>query len=129
MATTLGTEFDNFLYAPIDEANDQVPFSVLSALARQNVDPWEEAAVLALLPKESAILRLSTMISSLTIGRTPRSDPTADATRLVALLPRSAKFNIPRFDRSLGEVPRDFTPLIIYFIIGAMIIASALFGG
>jgi hypothetical protein len=40
-------EFDDFLYAAIYTDKDGMPLSVLSALARMNVDPWEEAAIRA----------------------------------------------------------------------------------
>ena len=39
-------EFDDFLYAPVGADSNEMPLSVLSALARLNVDPWEEAAEL-----------------------------------------------------------------------------------
>jgi hypothetical protein len=51
---TLGSEFDNFLLAPIGDDNNGMLLSVLSALARLDVDPWEEAAVLARLPGDVA---------------------------------------------------------------------------
>ena len=46
-------EFDDFLYAAIGSDKDEMPLSVLSALARLNIDPWEEAAELSELPKSS----------------------------------------------------------------------------
>ena len=48
--TQLSSEFNDFLFAPIAEDRHGMPLSVLSALARQNVDPWQEAANLASLP-------------------------------------------------------------------------------
>jgi hypothetical protein len=112
----LRPEFDNFLYAPVSESDGEMPFSVLSALARQNLDPWEEAAKLAQLPQESAIERLSSII------------PAATAARVIALLPRASRFNIPAFDALSGAVRRDITPIVIYVIVGAIIFASALMG-
>jgi hypothetical protein len=126
--STLGSEFDSFLYAPVGEVNDEIPFSVLSALARQNVDPWQEAAELAQLSKESAIVRLTSMISSVTPGLSTRPDPTANAARLVALLPQSAGLNIPLYDKSPDRSPRNVTLIVIYLIVGALIIGSALLG-
>jgi hypothetical protein len=40
----LGSEFDGFLYARIGEDSNGMLLSVLAALARLDVDPWEEAA-------------------------------------------------------------------------------------
>jgi hypothetical protein len=125
-SSALGPEYDDFLYASIAGVNSEMPFSVLSALARQNVDPWDEAAELARLPRESAILRLTPVISSLTAGSPARTDPAVDATRLVALLPQPAVLEAPWYDRSPGEAPRDVTPIVIYLIVGGLIVVSAL---
>jgi hypothetical protein len=40
----LGPEFENFLFAPIGEDSNGMVLSVLSALARLDIDPWQEAA-------------------------------------------------------------------------------------
>ena len=45
-------EFDDFLYAPIGADEGEMPLSVLSALARSDLDPWQEAAELSDLPKD-----------------------------------------------------------------------------
>jgi len=124
-APALSSEFDKFLYAPVGEVNDDMPFSVLSALARQNVDPWEEAAELAQLSTESAIVRLTSAISG---GPSTRSDATTNAARLVALLPRSTGINIAWYDKMPNPAPRNFAPVIIYLIVGALIIVSGLLG-
>jgi hypothetical protein len=44
------SEFDDFLYAAIGADRNESPLSVLSALARLNLDPWQEAAELSELP-------------------------------------------------------------------------------
>ena len=48
----LGGEFDDFLFAPVGEEQNGMMLSVVSALARSDVDPWQEAAKLARLPRE-----------------------------------------------------------------------------
>ena len=45
LAPLIGAEFDKFLGAPVGEGRNGTPLSVLSALARLNVDPWHEARV------------------------------------------------------------------------------------
>jgi hypothetical protein len=84
----LASEFDNFLFAPIREDKHGMLLSVVSALARLDVDPWEEAAKLAAMPGEAATQRLSALLASLPTE--PASDPERRtiAARLVALLPR-----------------------------------------
>ena len=54
----LGREFDNFLFASIDDDRNGPLLSVVSALARLEVDPWIEAASLARMPREQAKRRL-----------------------------------------------------------------------
>ena len=83
-----GPEFDDFLFAPIGEDRNGMLLSVLSALARLNVDPWGEAAKLARLPAETATRHLALLIAKIPDGPSPRPDPATIAARLVALLPR-----------------------------------------
>jgi hypothetical protein len=88
----LGREFDNFLFAPIGDDQNGPPLSVVSALARLEVDPWKEAAGLARMPREEAKERLTSLIASLPNGSASQS-PKAIAARLIALLPQAGKFN------------------------------------
>jgi hypothetical protein len=52
--TSLTSRYDEFLFAPICEEANGMRLSVLSALARMNVDPWEEATRLATMPSATA---------------------------------------------------------------------------
>jgi len=83
-----GSEFNDFLFAPIGEDKNGMLVSVLSGLARSDVDPWQEAAKLAQLPGEAATKELAALIGALPAGAAPSSDPRTIATRLIALLPR-----------------------------------------
>jgi hypothetical protein len=60
-----GSEFNDFLFAPICEDRNGMSVSVLSGLARSDVDPWQEAANLAQLPEETATQRLTALIGAL----------------------------------------------------------------
>jgi hypothetical protein len=80
-------EFDDFLYALVGADRNEMPLSVLSALARLNVDPWEEASELCELPKDTAAHRLAALIARLPGGRWAQADCGAIAERLVELLP------------------------------------------
>ncbi|MFZ1122979.1 MAG: hypothetical protein WAN81_22360, partial [Candidatus Binataceae bacterium] len=86
----LGPEFDNFLFAPIGEDGNGMLLSVLSALARLDIDPWQEAAKLSGLPGGAATQRLASLIAALPDGASAYPDPATVAARLVALLPRPA---------------------------------------
>ena len=48
------SQYDDFLFASICEEANGMRLSVLSALARMNVDPWDEATRLAAMPKAVA---------------------------------------------------------------------------
>jgi hypothetical protein len=78
--------FDTFLYASVGEDNNGMPLTVLSALARVDVDPWEEASKLTQLPRESAVTQLASLLGAL---RMPvvGLDPPCIAAALIALLP------------------------------------------
>jgi len=83
----LKSEFNDFLFAPIGEERNDTVLTVLSALARLGIDPWQEAARLAQLSAEMATRRLTSIISGLPNGRWAQSDAGAIAARLVELLP------------------------------------------
>lgn len=83
-------QFDGFLFAPIGDDRNGARVSVLSALARLGVDPWQEAQKLAGLPNEFARERLDALIARLPGVPLVTFDHRAIAERLVALLPRPA---------------------------------------
>jgi len=64
-----------------------MPLNVVSALTLLDVDPWEEAARLAALPKALAAETLAPMIARLPISQRQQSDNLAISQRLVELLP------------------------------------------
>ena len=57
----LESQYDAFLFASLSET-DEMTLSVLSVLARQDVDPWQEAARLTRLSREQAINSLASRI-------------------------------------------------------------------
>jgi len=79
--------FNDFLYAPIGEEENGMVLTVLSALARLGVDPWDEAARLSEQPKESATKRLTSIISALPNGQWAKASLGDIVARLGALLP------------------------------------------
>ena len=83
----LHSEFNEFLFAPIGEEANGVALSVISALTRLGIDPWEEAARLTNLPEDVAIQTLSATIAAFPGRCWTQSDARQIATRLVALLP------------------------------------------
>jgi hypothetical protein len=96
-------EFDDFLYAPIGADRNEMPLSVLSALARLDVDPWEEAAELSELPKDTATQRLASLIARLPGGQWAQADSRAIADRLIELLPRRSSSKARLAEKAHGS--------------------------
>ena len=125
-ASRLGPEFENFLFAPIGEDRNGMLLSVLSALARLDIDPWQEAAQLAALPGETATRRLSSLIAALPDGPSAHPDPATDAARLIALLPLRAGSKIaPRAGLPSGGAATQPRAIMYVYVIFMVIALSA----
>ena len=81
----LSATFDAFLFATVCEERGDMPLTVVSALARLDLDPWTEAAELARMPPEGAARRLASLLAGVVAN-----PPATTAARLVALLPTQA---------------------------------------
>jgi hypothetical protein len=99
------SRFDRFLYAAVREDPDGTPLTVLSVLARLDIDPWKEAAKLAQLPGEAAARALAVLISALPKGSATLSDSETVAARLITLLPHPPEQGIA-VRRDLSGGPR-----------------------
>jgi hypothetical protein len=82
----LESQYDAFLFASLSET-DEITLSVLSVLARQDVDPWQEAARLTQLSREQAINSLASKIWKSNSERWSPSEASILAIRLIELLP------------------------------------------
>jgi hypothetical protein len=125
----LGSEFDDFLFAPIAEESNGMMLSVISVLARLDLDPWQEANNLAGLPSETATKRVaSLLIAALPDGPSARRDPETIAARLTALLPRRASPNIARrrtlFDA--GDVTKFRAGISMYVVFMVFMLVAQL---
>jgi hypothetical protein len=121
--SSLGTEFNAFLFASIEEGASETRLSVVSALARLDLDPWQEAAELTGLPSETAVQRLAALLTKLPGGHPAHSDPHPIAQRLIGLLPGPA---IPVSGTSLGTgaaapMQVDLTLILTLFILMSLI--------
>lgn len=94
----LDSRFDRFLYATALE-NDGLPVSVLSVLARQDLDPWVEAERLAALPREQAVNNLAATIRRCCDRALAPAAAGATASALLELLPMRAHADTRRHDR------------------------------
>jgi hypothetical protein len=84
-----GPEFDAFLFAPVGEDRSGMPLSVVSMLARLDLDPWQTAAQLAALSPDFAAQELVSILGSLHIWSLQSCDILLIARHLVAMLPHS----------------------------------------
>jgi hypothetical protein len=127
------SQFDDFLHASIGEDDHGMLLSVLSALARLGLDPWQEAAKLAQLPVESATRKLAGLLAAL-----PRAQPDAGshpdagspdagtvAARLIGLLPGRARMDAApdktRFDLKTVTKP---TAVVVFLIVMAIMVLT-----
>ena len=126
--SVLGSEFDDFLFAPIGRDRNDMPLSVLSALARLDVDPWEEADKLARLPGETATQRLASLIGALPDWPSMHLDPRTIAAQLIALLPHRARSSIPSRETLLNVGTATNSRSVIYMILINVIVTIFVLG-
>lgn len=121
-------EFERFLYASVGEDRQGSVVTVLSALARLNLDPWEEAAHLAALGRESAATRLGLLLSRVLDVPALGQDHGAVGRDLTRLLPGGAA----RQGRP-GGTAKSGVPLTSgafwAILVALFFLAQALFGG
>ncbi len=85
----LGHEFDSFLFAQVGEDEAGMPITVVTLLARSDLDPWQEAASLAGLAPVAAARKVASLLKALLDPSLPPETIESRATRLVAMLPSS----------------------------------------
>jgi len=125
----LSSQFNDFLFARIADDRHGMPLSVLSALARLNVDPWQEAANLASLPPEAAIQRLTALIAELPGGTPAHPGPSTNVAGLINLLSHRAARSMATSEELLAVGPRPNLVAIaclvfMMFIVGAQLFAA-----
>jgi hypothetical protein len=111
----INSEFNDFLFESLGDAENGAELTVLSALTRLGFDPWAEAARLADLPRETAARALGTALAALPESDWQISDSRAIAARLVGRLPRRGSPIIPPVQSGSRRNWRDFvkvTPAI-----------------
>jgi hypothetical protein len=124
-ASFVSAELSDFLYAPIGSENNGMTLSVLSALTRLNIDPWDEAVQLCELPKHAAAARLCSLIARLPAGSWTHADCQAIAEHLIEFLPhRSSSLQDARGSRRINL---SAVPIIIAVALGlaALLIAAS----
>jgi hypothetical protein len=124
----LHSDLNYFLFAPVGAESNGMPLSVVSALTRLGLDPWEEAARLAALPKKVAAEVLAPMIARLPIGRSGLTDDLVISQRLVELLPTPKRAGGPVREPVGAKHRRHLQVLILFacFALAAAVLSSLL---
>jgi hypothetical protein len=120
------TAFDPFLFAEVGEERNGMLLSVLSALARLDLDPWREAASLSRLPAAAATERLFSLLSSLPSSQLTVPAPAA-ITRLVGLLPKTARDEAWSPGMAVVAKSRMSWPMVVFFIAAFVLMCAAQF--
>lgn len=120
----LGSEFDRFLFTPLGEDANGLPLSVVSLLARIDLDPWQEAGDLAALPLEAAARRLRRSLDTLMDPALRQANTETMVLRLLALLPRPAPAVVrtPLADAGSPAAPDPGTRIGVIIIITSVIV-------
>lgn len=115
-------DFERFLYASVGEDRAGGSVSVLSVLARLNLDPWVEAAELAALGRNAAGARLSLLLSRCRevpqLGQTHQ----AVAQDLMRLLPERKTRLHPSRDAKPGAVTLSWGTVLTLLLLAYMLI-------
>jgi hypothetical protein len=124
----LHSELNDFLFAEMGEEESGAPLSVLSALTRLGVDPWEEGARLSDMPKEVAARGLVSMIEMFPREKRGASDVQALAERLAALLPRRTPARAAAVAAVVvsGAGRRVGSPKLWLFCVGLLLVLCAM---
>jgi hypothetical protein len=134
MTKSLRIDLNDFLFSPIAKDENGMHLTMLSALARSGVDPWDEAANLAALSRESATQKIVQMLAGVPNGPSPGDQTESLAAKLVAQL---HSLPIPKLKpvASTGAVSRgEESPLVslsmrtrvrwAMYVLAALIVAA-----
>jgi hypothetical protein len=123
--TPLTLRYDAFLFAPVCNEASGVSLSVVSLLARANVDPWEEASRLATMPKALAEKALAATLDLMPGRNWKQAEAKTIAARLVRLLPQSGEGGPAEVVQS-GAKPKSYWWLWLAFGVGISVLAPRL---
>jgi len=131
----LRPDLDEFLFAAVGDEGNGMPLSMISALTRLGLDPWDEAGRLSSLNKRDAIEQLAPMLAQLLPGRLWASgEVRAIAGGLIELLPKRDSTSAPaparrRRPRPTMPKPGPISFWVICFILAATALISMIAHG
>lgn len=116
------SDLNKFLFATIGTELNGSTLTILSMLARLGQDPWDEAAILAKLPRNEAFEYLVQGISKMPLAPIALADMRTTASRLLLLLPGRTQIADQMVSETVGGLmKRQWLPI-------ALICASLAFG-
>jgi hypothetical protein len=119
-------DFERFVYADVAIEPNGMELSVLSALSRRGLDPWQEAQRLAQLPRLAAADGLAQTLRAVPAVQSLRLDVKVTAERLVALLPIRRAVTAGPFPLKLSatpvQIPRGFTLVMMVAMFGGLLV-------
>jgi hypothetical protein len=119
-------DFERFVYADVAIEPNGMELSVLSALSRRGLDPWQEAQRLAQLPRLAAVDGLVQILRAVPAVQSLRLDVKVTAERLVALLPIRRAVTAGPFPSKLSatpvQIPRGLTLVMMAAMFGGMLV-------
>ena len=132
----LRPEFDKFLFATVGDEIDGIPLSVVSALTRLGLDPWEEAGRLSSLSNGEAVEQLARLIAEVPGSFRPLGEARVLADGLVGLLPKHGPSRTsapqvqirPRYGAPALPKPSQFW-VVCFVLAAAALISAAVHGG
>jgi hypothetical protein len=128
----LRPDWDKFLFSPIGDQINGIPVSVISALTRLGLDPWQEAGRISSLSRCEAVEQLARLIAEIPGMFRPHGEAREISDRLVGLLPkhddsRAATPQVqirPRYSRP--TLPRSSQFWLACFVLAAAVLVSAI---
>ena len=122
------SEYNPFLFAAVGEDKVGLPLTVLTALTRLGFDPWQEAARLSDLPRETAARAFAVTIAMLPEGDWKASDSEAIAARLVNWLPRRSALAIASVEAGRSGTKQMKSTFATWLMWGVLAVALLFLG-
>ena len=118
-----GSDYDAFLLAEVGEDRTGAAVTVLSALARLDVEPWIEARELSLLGPEDAQVRLMTHFEAIPDIPALALASEGRAAKLVSLLPKRAPLRVSKsLEEGTNSFPRPSISWTLMAFVGVVVL-------